>query len=78
MNDFETARQCFFDGLQLLEANNLQAAETQFARSLELIPERVSTLNNLSSIEIKLGKFVEAEKFASSMGTMSGLEMTKT
>src|SRR5689334_22284717 len=64
MNDFETARQCFFEGLQLLEANNLQAAETQFARSLELIPERVSTLNNLSAVKIKLTKFGEAQNLA--------------
>jgi len=64
MNDFETAKQFFFEGLRLLEANNLPAAEKQFARSLELIPERVSTLNNLSAIKIKLGKFVEAEQFA--------------
>jgi len=64
MNDFETARQHFLEGLHLLEANNLSAAEMQFARSLDLIPERVSTLNNLSAIKIKLGKFAEAEEFA--------------
>jgi tetratricopeptide (TPR) repeat protein len=64
MKDFESARQCFFEGLQLLEANNLQAAESQFARSLELIPERVSTLNNLSAVKIRLSKFSEAESLA--------------
>jgi Tfp pilus assembly protein PilF/glutathione synthase/RimK-type ligase-like ATP-grasp enzyme len=64
MNDFEEAKQCFFEGLQLLEANNLQAAETQFARSLEIIPDRVSILNNLSAVKIKLGKFGEAESLA--------------
>jgi len=61
---FETAKQFFFEGLRLLEANDLQAAEIQFARSLELIPQRVSSLNNLSAIKIKLNKFGEAEEFA--------------
>jgi tetratricopeptide (TPR) repeat protein len=64
MDDFETAKQFFIEGLQLLEANNLQAAEMRFARSLELVPDRVSTLNNLSAIKIKLEKFAEAEEFA--------------
>src|SRR2546423_14786911 len=64
MNDFETAKQFFFQGLQLLESNNLEGAETQFVRSLEIIPQRVSTLNNLSAIKIKLSKFAEAEEFA--------------
>ena len=64
MDDFETARQFFVEGLRLLEANDLQAAEMQFTRSLEIIPDRVSTLNNLSAIKIKLGKFAEAGEFA--------------
>ena len=64
MDDFETAKQFFIEGLQLLEANNLQAAELKFARSLEIVPDRLSTLNNLSAIKIKLEKFAEAEEFA--------------
>jgi Flp pilus assembly protein TadD len=64
MSDLETAKQFFLEGLQLLEANNFQAAEIQFAQSLELIPERVSTLNNLSAVKIKMKKFGEAEAFA--------------
>jgi tetratricopeptide (TPR) repeat protein len=64
MDDFEAAKQFFFEGLQLLEANNFQAAEMQFARSLELVPDRVSTLNNLCAVKIKLKKFAEAEEFA--------------
>lgn len=63
-NNFEAAKQFFFEGLHSLQANNLQAAETQFARSLELIPERVSTLNNLSTVKIRLSKFGEAEQLA--------------
>src|SRR3954464_3724484 len=64
MSDFETAQQLFFEGLQLLEANNLHAAEARFARSLEIVPARLSTLNNLSAVKIKLSKFAEAEELA--------------
>lgn len=64
MNDFETAKQSFLEGLRFLEANNLQAAEIQFARSLDLVPDRVSTLNNLSAIKFKLNKFAEAKELA--------------
>jgi tetratricopeptide (TPR) repeat protein len=63
-NNFEAAKQFFFEGLHSLQSNNLQAAETQFARSLEFIPERVSTLNNLSTVKIRLSKFGEAEHLA--------------
>jgi len=64
MNDFESAKQLFLQGLQLTEVNDLSAAEAMFARSLEIIPQRVSTLTNLSAIKIKLSKFSEAEAFA--------------
>ena len=64
MPDFETAKRLFFEGLHFLEANDLDAAEARFARSLEIIPERVSTLNNLSAVKIKLSKFAEAEDLA--------------
>ena len=62
MNDFETARKFFVEGLQHLEANDLQTAEIKFTRSLEIIPNRVSTLNNLSAIKIRQEKFAEAEE----------------
>ena len=64
MDDFETAKQFFFEGLTSLEANNLQAAKTQFARALRIIPKRVSTLNNLSAVKIRLNKFAEAGELA--------------
>jgi tetratricopeptide (TPR) repeat protein len=64
MDDFETARQFFVEGLQCLETNDFQTAETRFARSLELVPDRVSTLNNLSAVKNRLKKYAEAEKFA--------------
>lgn len=64
MNDFETARRLFVEGLQSLAANDLVAAEMRFAGSLELLPDRLSTLNNLSAIKLKLGKFPDAEDLA--------------
>ncbi len=64
MDDFETAKQLFVEGLQLLETNNFQDAEIRLSRCLELVPDRVSTLNNLSAVKLKLKKFAEAEQFA--------------
>lgn len=64
MDKFETAKQFFFEGLRLLEVNNYQGAERQFSRSLDLVPDRVSTLNNLSTVKLRLNKFTEAEELA--------------
>src|SRR5665213_1434976 len=72
MDDFETAKQLFLEGLHLFEANNFQAAEEQFARCLELVPDRLSALNNLSAIKIKLNKFAEAEAFALKATALDG------
>jgi tetratricopeptide (TPR) repeat protein len=62
--DFEKAKQFFADGMRLLQANNLEEAETQLTRSLEIIPDRVSTLNNLSAVKSRRLKFAEAEDLA--------------
>lgn len=62
--DFEKAKQFFADGMRQLQANNLEGAETQLSRSLEIIPDRVSTLNNLSAVKIRRQKFAEAEELA--------------
>jgi Flp pilus assembly protein TadD len=64
MDKFETAKQCFLEGLRLLETNNFEAAGAQFARSLQLVPDRVSTLTNLSAVKLKQKQFTEAEQFA--------------
>lgn len=64
MTGFETAKRFFLEGVQSLEANDVQAAETKFARSLEILPDRASTLNNLSVVKIRLEKFTEAEALA--------------
>jgi tetratricopeptide (TPR) repeat protein len=72
MNAFEMAKQCFVAGLQLLEAKDLEGAEAQFTRSLELLPARVSTLNNLAAIKNSLNKFAEAEAFARQVLAIEG------
>ncbi|MGO8766727.1 MAG: tetratricopeptide repeat protein [Limisphaerales bacterium] len=64
MDNFEAAKQHFVKGLQLFEANDLQGAEIQFTQSLAILPDRVSTLNNLSAVKLKLEKFAEAEALA--------------
>ncbi len=64
MIDFEKAKQFFIEGIKAVEKKDFQDAENQFARSLELIPDRVSTLNNLSAIKNRLKKFQEAEALA--------------
>jgi tetratricopeptide (TPR) repeat protein len=64
MSDFEKAKQFFIAGLQALEVNNFQAAETHFAQSLAILPDRVSTLNNLAAVKIRLENFAAAEALA--------------
>ena len=64
MDNFELAKQHFMEGLRLLETKNLQGAELEFTQSLQFVPDRVSTLNNLSAIKLRLKKFGEAEELA--------------
>jgi predicted TPR repeat methyltransferase len=53
---FERARDLFLAGINAFESGRFSEAEKNFESSLRLIPERVSTLNNLASTRIKLGK----------------------
>jgi tetratricopeptide (TPR) repeat protein len=62
MTDIEIAKQLFADGLDLIKNNQFEQAENKFLKSLELIPDRESVLNNLSSTQIKLKKFQDAKK----------------
>ena len=64
MKDIETAKQFFLEGVRLLEEKKFLAAEIQFTCSLEIVPDRVSTLNNLSVIKLRQKKFAKAEEFA--------------
>jgi predicted O-linked N-acetylglucosamine transferase (SPINDLY family) len=64
MNNFELAKEYFLDGCGLLEAENFSQAEYKFIKSLELIPDRASTLTNLSAAQLKLKKYSEARAAA--------------
>ena len=64
MTDIEIAKQLFADGLNLIQNKEFDQAEKKFLKSLELIPDRESVLNNLSSAQIKLGKYEDAKKSA--------------
>ena len=60
MNNFELAKEYFLDGCDLFEAEDFSQAEHRFIKSLELIPDRASTLTNLSATQLKLKKYSEA------------------
>jgi predicted O-linked N-acetylglucosamine transferase (SPINDLY family) len=62
MDLFETAKNLFLDGLQHFQNQEFQDAEYCFLKSLTLVPNRTSTLNNLAATQIKLKKYDEAEK----------------
>ena len=64
MTDIEIAKQLFADGLNLIQNKEFEQAEKKFLKSLELIPDRESVLNNLSSAQIKLEKYKDAKKSA--------------
>ena len=64
MTDIEIAKQLFANGLDLIQNNEFEQAEKKFLKSLELIPDRESVLNNLSSAQIKLKKYQDAKKSA--------------
>jgi protein O-GlcNAc transferase len=62
MENFELAKNLFIDGLSCLENDNFEEAEIKFRQSLELVPDRLSTLINLSATLIKLRKFSLAKE----------------
>ena len=61
MNNFELAKEYFLNGCTFLEAEDFFQAEIMFKCSLELIPNRASTLTNLSVAQLKLKKYPEAK-----------------
>ena len=64
MNNFEIAKEYFLDGCAFLEAEDYSKAEHKFRKSLELMPDRPSTLTNLSVAQLKLKKYSEARATA--------------
>jgi predicted O-linked N-acetylglucosamine transferase (SPINDLY family) len=57
---FQIAREHFLSGLNYFSLDKFYEAEYEFIKSLEHIPNRISTLTNLSSTQIKLKKYSEA------------------
>ncbi|QWD68083.1 tetratricopeptide repeat protein [Polynucleobacter sp. VK25] len=64
MSTFEVAKEYFLEGCKFLEAEEFSQAEYQFKKSLELMPDRSSTLTNLSATQLKLKKYFEAKDAA--------------
>jgi len=60
MDAFESAKALFFEGLQHLQRKEFAAAESRFKASLDHVPDRVSTMNNLSLVLIHQRKYAEA------------------
>jgi tetratricopeptide (TPR) repeat protein len=54
------AKEYFLRGLHFSEKEELEKAEKNFLKSLEFIPDRLSTLSNLAIIYIKLDKLKDA------------------
>lgn len=61
MNSFDQAKQLFLDGLQLLETEQLELAESKLTQAHMLVPDRLSVLVNLSAVQIKLQLFEQAK-----------------
>ena len=64
MDDFEEARRYFLKGLEYQQMKSLAEAESMYVRSLELLPDRPSTLLNLSLVQFEQGKIQQARKTA--------------
>lgn len=60
VDKFQKAKKHFLDGIKHLESDAFEDAEREFLNSLELAPNRPSTLTNLGATEIKLKKYHQA------------------
>ena len=58
----EQAKSFFQSGLEKLNSHNFVGAEIDFQSSLKYVPNRLSTIINLSIVLINLNKFENAEK----------------
>lgn len=57
---FEAAKQHFLQGLAELKTGALAQAEASFEASLQLLPDRPSTLTNLGAVKLGLGRPAQA------------------
>jgi predicted O-linked N-acetylglucosamine transferase (SPINDLY family) len=62
VNDFDSAKSLFMEALGHIQSREYEPAERKLRASLELVPQRISTLTNLSTVLIRLRKYPEAEK----------------
>ena len=60
MDNLQKAKEHFLEGIRRLENGAFEEAEREFVASLELAPDRVSTLTNLGATQVKLKKYLEA------------------
>jgi tetratricopeptide (TPR) repeat protein len=58
--NFEFAKEFFLKGIDFLDQEKFHEAETNFLKSLELLPNRQSTLINLTLAQLKIGKVEDA------------------
>jgi len=61
MDIFELAKASFLEGLEQLQLENWPEAAAAFQESLRLLPCRLSTLNNLAAVQLKLEQLDNAE-----------------
>ncbi len=61
MDSFETAKALFHRGIAHLQKEEWEEAEVWLRNSLKLVPDRPSTLNNLSAALLRLRRFDEAQ-----------------
>ena len=62
--DFELAKSHFLKGLDFFHKKMFIEAENSFRTSLSVIPDRESTLTNLSATLLKLKKYSESEEIS--------------
>lgn len=64
MDEFDRAKNLFLEGLEFFQRENFRDAEARFTASLDLLPDRVSTLTNLAATHIQLLQYDAAEAAA--------------
>ena len=62
-DNFEKAKAFFEDGLKYFEEEKFYQAEINFIKSLDLVPQRLSTIRNLISIYIKTNDVKKLDNF---------------
>jgi len=62
--DFELAKRYFLEGVSLMNQELYSEAESSFHMSLTILPNRESTLTNISAALLKQQKYQETEEFA--------------